>query len=180
MKKNRIEIFWSNVDKTGSCWNWMGYKNAQGYGSFRWIGGRRAHRCSYYIETGVITNKLVCHRCDNPSCVRPDHLFIGTYKDNSNDMVFKGRHPRHQAKKTHCSRGHNFSKENTYLYNNGWRMCRACNIKNSCNWQSRPHIRKILNERARNKYWLKKISSVKSELVELRDERKKMLENGKI
>jgi len=84
--------FWSKVEKTASCWNWTGYKN-YGYGIIRInyenIG---THRYSWELHNGKIPDKLcVLHKCDNPKCVNPDHLFLGTPKDNIDDKVSKMR-----------------------------------------------------------------------------------------
>lgn len=76
-----------------ACWEWLGWKNKDGYGRLR-IGGRKvvlAHRLAWWITHGDPGKMLVCHHCDNPSCVRVDHLFIGTAKDNWRDMISKGR-----------------------------------------------------------------------------------------
>ena len=71
------------------CWEWQGFRNAQGYGEYR---HKKAHRVSWELANGQIPDGLyVCHKCDNPSCVRPDHLFLGTAKDNVHDMITKGR-----------------------------------------------------------------------------------------
>jgi hypothetical protein len=75
------------------CWEWMANKTHNGYGQIYYNGSqRRAHRVSYEIHIGPIpSGMLICHRCDNPSCINPEHLFIGTVKDNINDCIEKGR-----------------------------------------------------------------------------------------
>lgn len=86
------ERFWSKVDKSGECWIWTGVRQ-NGYGSF-WFehGPKPAHRISWTLTHGPITDGLfACHRCDNPACVNPDHLFLGTAGDNARDMWSKGR-----------------------------------------------------------------------------------------
>ena len=92
------ERFWAKVDQSGECWVWTGAKRSKGYGAFAYIKNGdvihgRAHRYSYELHTGPIPAGLfVLHRCDNPACVRPDHLFLGTNQDNVTDMMRKGRH----------------------------------------------------------------------------------------
>lgn len=75
------------------CWIWQKFKDKDGYGFIRVNGVRqRAHRYSYLIFVGDIPDGMVvCHKCDNPSCVNPNHLFVGTKKDNTQDMFAKGR-----------------------------------------------------------------------------------------
>lgn len=88
------DSFWSLVDKTGDCWTWLGAKTDRGYGVIA-VGRKqhRAHRLAWELTNGAIPDGMfVCHHCDNPSCVRPDHLFIGAPLDNTLDMVAKGRH----------------------------------------------------------------------------------------
>jgi hypothetical protein len=88
-----IERFNKQIKKLDSCWEWQGAKNKQGYGMFSYMGKTLgAHRFSALINGIDIENKCVCHKCDNPSCVNPNHLFSGTHQDNTNDMVSKGRH----------------------------------------------------------------------------------------
>ena len=85
--------FWRNVSCSESCWIWTGKTDRDGYGLLS-VGGRyvRAHRFAYELEVGPIADGLyVCHACDNPSCVRPDHLHTGTPADNMQEMHQRGR-----------------------------------------------------------------------------------------
>lgn len=123
--------FWSKVDKTDGCWLWTGSLDTPGYGllckGVPRKGNIRASIYSFLLHFGPYDRRLqVCHTCDVPRCVRPDHLFLGTAHDNSIDMVRKGRHGRANARKTHCKRGHLFSDENTYITKSGGRACREC------------------------------------------------------
>jgi hypothetical protein len=89
------ERFWEKVKKAPGCWTWTAAKYANGYGLFAfsqpWRRGY-AHRASWELAFGAIPDGLwVLHHCDNPACVRPDHLFLGTHADNMRDMKSKGR-----------------------------------------------------------------------------------------
>lgn len=99
-------LFWSKVDKRGpdECWEWTGRVCPKGYGYFDRRRGRkckwkeRAHRHAWSLVNGEIPKGLhVLHRCDNPKCVNPRHLFLGTHRENMQDKVRKGR----QARNTH-------------------------------------------------------------------------------
>ena len=83
-------------DPGTGCWPWLGCLTGGGYGQIRNSGRyQQAHRAAWELKYGPIPEGLVvCHRCDNPRCVRPDHLFLGTATDNMRDMYSKGRHPR--------------------------------------------------------------------------------------
>jgi hypothetical protein len=89
------ERFWKKVDTSGSCWNWLGGKDQDGYGSITLNQSSkvRTHRFSWELanKRPIPEGLWVLHRCDNPSCVNPAHLFLGTSRDNINDMVSKGR-----------------------------------------------------------------------------------------
>lgn len=80
-------------DTNGGCWLWARAADARGYGSLLFNGRvTGTHRVSYILHKGEIPpGMLVCHKCDNPPCCNPDHLFLGTYRDNSVDMHRKGR-----------------------------------------------------------------------------------------
>ena len=86
--------FWAKVQKTDGCWLWNGAHSPEGYGKLTIDRKQiRAHRYAYELTYGPIARGLlVCHRCDSPRCVRPDHLFLGTIEDNNKDMSRKGRY----------------------------------------------------------------------------------------
>ena len=98
LSEEDISRFWSSVDKSGgpdACWLWTRAISSRGYGYFhtqeRTIA---AHRLSWLLLSGEDPgNMLVCHKCDNPKCVRRDHLFLGTHTENMRDMYEKGRGP---------------------------------------------------------------------------------------
>lgn len=95
----QVARFWARVDQSGECWEWIAYRNHDGYGRLvigsRTDGTRRlamAHRVAWEIAKGPIPDELrVLHRCDNPPCCRPEHLFLGTQADNIADCRQKGR-----------------------------------------------------------------------------------------
>ena len=98
----RLEKFWQRVCKTDNCWLWLGQKSKKGYGAFYIIRTssakegnkflRLAHRVAYKINAGTDPGLLcVLHHCDNPACVNPEHLFLGTKGDNNRDRHEKGR-----------------------------------------------------------------------------------------
>lgn len=127
--------FWEKVVKTASCWLWTGSAGGFGYGQLH-SGTKynrkllRTHRLSWEIHNGKVPDGLcVLHKCDNPKCVNPDHLFLGTHKDNAQDCMKKGRFvPGGYRRLTHCKNGHEFTEENTRISSEGRRMCKACAV----------------------------------------------------
>lgn len=124
------------VDKSAGddgCWPWIGCKNRDGYGVFRFYKRSRTHRFSWMIHNDMKDpgKSFVCHSCDNPTCVNPAHLWLGTHEDNMKDMVRKKRGvarywPRPLA--THCKQGHEWKPETTRLHKGvpGTRECAIC------------------------------------------------------
>jgi hypothetical protein len=158
VKKTFSDRFWKKVDKTpglgpnGDCWLWTSATDQHGYGAFSLYGrGKsmpKAHRLSYEWAYGPLPLGIdVLHKCDNPPCVRPEHLFTGTARDNMRDASRKGRlNPKSlknlipgistpgihggwalaNSLKTHCSQGHPYDEKNTCFKKGGGRSCRAC------------------------------------------------------
>lgn len=93
VSRKQIESFWKKVSKGDDCWVWSGNKNLQGYGLVDLSGKQRlAHRVSWAIHNGNLPEVIfVLHHCDNPPCIRPDHLFLGGHIENTRDRVSKGR-----------------------------------------------------------------------------------------
>lgn len=94
-----IQRFWQKVDRSSGCWEWKasfsGKYGQFGIGRSAWY----AHRVAWTIANGPIPDRrYICHSCDNPSCVRPEHLFIGTPTDNVRDCIAKGRDARGEKK----------------------------------------------------------------------------------
>ena len=165
------ERFFQKVNKTDSCWLWTGSLNSRGYGCLA-VNRKTvsAHRYSYAIHKGEIPEGLIiCHSCDVPACVNPDHLWAGTFADNMKDMVDKDRHGETSRKQTHCRKGHSFEEFEPLVYikkqgrqiGKEYRICKECKRINDSkrkgkNLESmREYNRKNkekLNEQQRNLY----------------------------
>lgn len=132
MKGTWEERFWARVVKGNGCWVWTGAKHELGYGRIHVDGKvRGAHILSFQMHKGPVPAGIfVCHTCDTPSCVNPDHLFLGTPKDNTHDARAKGRLGAPQ--KSACPRGHSYDGSNVYVRSSykqdrpPYRDCRTC------------------------------------------------------
>jgi HNH endonuclease len=132
MGRPRMDIedrFWSKVLPLADCWNWRGAKTEKGYGHLSMFdNGKKfnigAHRLSYELFFGPIPAEMtIDHLCENPSCVRPDHLALATMKEN----VLRGHGiTALNARKIHCHRGHPLTGENVYVTFSGGRACKIC------------------------------------------------------
>ena len=114
MNSDTLNRFWEKVEKTETCWLWKSSKRNKGYGAFVWAddAGRivqgRAHRFSWEQSHGPIPIGLcVLHHCDVPACVNPEHLFLGSKRDNNQDMCKKGRHV---SGGTHCGKNGKYER----------------------------------------------------------------------
>jgi len=124
------------------CWLWEYGLNCYGYGVINTKDTKRkalgAHRVSYVMHKGPIPEGFyVCHKCDTPQCVNPEHLFVGTAADNCRDMITKNGH--HYSNRTHCKYGHEYTPKNTYIdkIRSNRRVCRKCKRINYKKWYYR-------------------------------------------
>lgn len=120
----------SPVNPESGCWEWQKTLSSFGYGQMYWRGKQyRTHRLSYYLFKGELNGLDVCHSCDNKKCNNPDHLWLGTHRENMLDHIGKGRH--FQKEQTVCKRGHPLSGDNVEVRklgpNRGYgRKCKEC------------------------------------------------------
>lgn len=144
-------------DPSTGCWNWKGGKTKQGYGKARFLGKFiLAHQLAakLWLRKSPSDARQVLHRCDNPSCFNPKHLFLGTQVDNMADCRMKGRRA---ARPSHCPKGHPYDELNTRFRKNRNSMdCRACDRLREERRSSRCHTdpefrrkRMDVNNRAR-------------------------------
>jgi hypothetical protein len=140
MKQDINYRFWSKatLNQLTGCYEWQFSKDRYGYGRFQINGKNKvASRMAWELCFGEITSEqCVCHTCDNPKCINPQHLFLGDAKINNRDRADKGRNPKNldlingNKLKTHCKRGHPLSGDNlrTKIANGKIRarVCRTC------------------------------------------------------
>lgn len=146
------EAFWSGVNPLGEyeCWPWLKTKMGRGYGSLRVKGANPtgAHRVSWAIHNGRWPKRreVVMHSCDNPICVNPNHLSVGSQSDNIQDCVRKGRHkPYRKPKAAKCKNGHEYTEETTeFVMSRGLkvRRCKKCKSVSNKRWRQKNAGRK--------------------------------------
>lgn len=127
------------ISKETGCWEWLGARTHGGYGMLvlRNIPNARTryvHRLSYIVHIGLFNETLdVCHKCDNPPCINPHHLWLGTHAQNMKDSSQKGRRTR-----SHCKRGHPLNNESVYIQKKtGFRFCLNCQKMRQKSWESK-------------------------------------------
>ncbi len=135
-------IPWDKIDKTKTCWNWIGHINSSGYGEYYIKNSKiRAHRFIYELLVGKIPENLVIdHLCKNRKCVNPAHLEPVTNREN----IIRGDGISSlNRRKTHCVHGHPFDEKNTAprKRKNGamWRVCRECMNQKQREYYKRKH-----------------------------------------
>jgi len=145
MVKRDIENFWKYVDvpkDPDACWNWKGYINKSGYGTFRFIKKFLAHRFSYLYFVGEIPKgKTIDHLCYNRKCVNPEHLEPKTLQENIDVAI------NHPSNKTHCINGHEFNSENTAIvihHGKPERVCIICRKIRYKNWYYKDREKRLL------------------------------------
>lgn len=129
--KNKLATMSTPEPNTG-CLLWLGLTNKNGYGKIGFnYKSWTTHRLAFHLfKQSLSHGDLVCHKCDTPACINPEHLFLGTPLLNMQDKVNKGRHRNQNMDKTHCKHGHEFTADNIRYdrtaINEPKRVCIAC------------------------------------------------------
>lgn len=138
------ERFWSQVDKTATCWLWISGLQKDGYGRFQVdLIRKHAHVVSYeWINGAVPEGTEIDHLCRSRNCIRPDHLEAVTHKVNCLRGTSRNAE---SARKTHCNHGHEFTATNTYIYKDQ-RYCRTCRIRINRNRGNNKCMKPVLHQ----------------------------------
>lgn len=152
--KQRFDEKWIPEPNSG-CWLWTATSNKQGYGGFM-LNGKREHaqRVAWFLKHGQMPpiGIDVCHRCDTPACVNPDHLFLGTRSDNMRDAISKGRRvyqigcgtkwkqirkPANPDHRLICKYGHELNDATIYVSREGHVSCRECRRRSAWKYRAK-------------------------------------------
>ena len=136
--------FWAKVNKTETCWVWTARIGEHGYGEFN-IDGKSnlAHRVSYQLAGGEIPKGMcIDHLCRVRKCIRPSHLEVVTYKENTR----RGDSWKINGLKTHCPYDHEYTPENTYT-RNGSRFCKACDRRRGAEYRARKKAKRMTEDK---------------------------------
>ena len=132
--------FWEKVDikGTGECWNWVAAIDTSEYGAFKYNGKKvNSHRMAWFLTYGDFPDLLVLHSCDNRKCCNPNHLFLGTYRDNVKDMISKNRDNRTRGREHPLYINAQHGTLLSYKHGCRCEKCRKANTKSKREYRAR-------------------------------------------
>jgi len=150
--KARLRLLERKLLMANGCWYYSGFRTPAGYGQLHYDHSTwDVHRLSMKLfkPEEFDKNLNVNHKCNNPSCFNPEHLYSGTQKDNIRDCINSGN--KSELNRTHCPQGHDYTPENTYVRPNGHRDCKICASKKGRKEKARKTFFSDLNKHLKDK-----------------------------